>query len=137
MVEFLCKVYRSFVNVFSVIALIIMPIVGFVLFGKTFGWEDFNFGMALLGAIIGFVGCYYFELITIPPLMILFSIDSRLERLEEQVFNISKKDSKLEEKESVNTTNATDNINQSNVWVCTKCGETNPVGTMLCRRCNG
>lgn len=50
-----------------------MPIVGFVFFGENFGEWGFNYEMAFLGGIIGFAGCFIFELLTIPPLMILFS----------------------------------------------------------------
>lgn len=82
MVDFLCKVYRSFVDAISVILLVIASIVGFVYFGNNYGDWDFNYLMALGGAIIGFLGCFIFELIVIPPLMILFTIDSKLEKFE-------------------------------------------------------
>lgn len=39
----------------------------------------------------------------------------------------------LNKKTDAETSSA--NNTQSNVWVCTKCGATNPVGSMLCQHC--
>ena len=77
------KVYKKVTEILCWVLLIATPICGFIGFGFAFDdYVDFNILMALLGAVVGFVVAIIFEFITIPPLMILFEINSKLDFLE-------------------------------------------------------
>ena len=58
--------------------------------------------------------------------------------LNELIFIEENESKKLVEKSSKRSSNgekASEKTDSSDVWICTKCGASNPVGTMLCRKC--
>lgn len=87
MIDFLCKSYERFIDGIVTLLLAITTIIGFILFGKVFGGRGFSLGYALLGAIVGFLSCFILEMFTLPPIMILFNIDSKLGELKSNTFS--------------------------------------------------
>ncbi len=79
MVSFLCKLYKKLMDVIAILLLVISTISGYVVGLIN---DSSNIGNGILGAILGFIICFILELLIIPPITILFSIDSRLENIE-------------------------------------------------------
>ncbi|MBQ2571030.1 MAG: hypothetical protein II579_01030 [Treponema sp.] len=97
----------------------------------------FTWGLYIFASILGLakswvkphwviIGAIILLFLTFPALAIT--------DLTEQVENLKK----LVEKSSKRSSNgekASEKTDSSDVWICTKCGATNPVGTMLCGKC--
>ena len=93
MVKFFCRIYKKAIDIVCVVVLIIGTLYGFICFGNMGGnfYSGFNFGAAFLGGILSFAITFLGLMFTIPPLMVLFSIDGRLENIEKKM-NIEKED---------------------------------------------
>lgn len=97
----------------------------------------FTWGLYIFASILGLakswvkphwviIGAIILLFLTFPALAIT--------DLTEQVENLKK----LVEKSSKRSSNGektSEKTDSSDVWICTKCGATNPVGTMLCGKC--
>lgn len=81
MIDFLIKYYTKFINVLLIILFPLTAALGFYIGGK-FG---FNVWHSLLGALIGLAGTFFIEFLLIPPVMVLFSINSKLAELTDEV----------------------------------------------------
>lgn len=154
MIEWLRDKFASAITFFFVVAIIICTICGGILgytIGETLGCL---IGLAIglfLGIISGILSFGFFATI----IHISESCDdmaSKLDRLYSSqnylAQNISaavSNDKSASENTSssgddeddlvLNDKSSSENTGLSNIWVCTKCGESNPVGTMLCRKC--
>lgn len=77
MVEWLCKIYKGVMDVIAFIILLIFAVIGY-----NFGYKlDYEVWMGVIGIIFGAGIGLVIEIIVIPPLTILFSIDSKLDKL--------------------------------------------------------
>ena len=154
MIEWIRDKFASTITFFFVVAIIICTICGGILgytIGETLGCL---IGLAIglfLGIISGILSFGFFATI----IHISESCDdmaSKLDRLYSSqnylAQNISaavSNDKSASENTSssgddeddlvLNDKSSSENTGLSNIWVCTKCGESNPVGTMLCRKC--
>ena len=93
MVNFFCRIYKKAIDIVCVVVLIIGTLYGFILFGNIFSdfYSGFNFVAAFFGGILSFAITFLTLMFIIPPLMVLFSIDGRLENIEKKM-NIEKED---------------------------------------------
>lgn len=93
MVKFFCRIFKKVIDIVCVVVLIINTLFGFIFFGNSGSdfYGGFNFGSALFGGILSFALTFLILMFVIPPVMILFSIDSRLENIEKKM-NIGKED---------------------------------------------
>lgn len=93
MVKFFCRIYKKAIDIVCVVVLIIGTLFGFIFFGIAGSdfYSGFNFGLALFGGILSFAITFLTLMFIIPPLMVLFSIDGRLENIEKKM-NIEKED---------------------------------------------
>jgi len=73
-----------------------------------------------------FIGAIILLFLTFPSLAIT-DLTKQVENLKKLVEKSSKRSSNGEK--------ASEKTDSSDVWICTKCGASNPVGTMLCRKC--
>lgn len=98
MVEWLCKVYRGFMDFLTIGLLFINTIIGFFIGYSVIGYDDFGYGF--LGGLIGFCITILLEIFLIPPLAILFSIDGRLQKIDDLLDEINNKQSSLKKSEA-------------------------------------
>ena len=98
MVEWLCKVYRGFMDFLTIGLLFINAIIGFFIGYSVIGYDDFGYGFA--GALIGFGVTIILEIFLIPPLAILFSIDGRLQKIDDLLDEINNKQFSLKKSEA-------------------------------------
>ena len=133
MIEWLRDKFASAITFFFVVAVIICTICGGILgytIGETLGCL---IGLAIglfLGIISGILSFGFFATI----IHISESCDdmaSKLDRLYSSQNYLAQNISAAVS----NDKSSSENTGLSNIWVCTKCGESNPVGTMLCRKC--
>lgn len=85
-----------------------------------------------------FIGAIILLFLTFPALAIT-DLSNQVEKLKKLVEKSSIPSSngvqdKIESK-SNDEEDFQDDITGTDVWICTKCGASNPVGTMLCRKC--
>ena len=116
----------------------------------------FTWGLYIFASILGLakswvkphwviIGAIILLFLTFPALAIT-DLTEQVEKLKKQFENLKK----LVEKSSIPSSNGVqdtiesksndeedfeDDISGTPVWFCTKCGASNPVGTMLCRKC--
>ena len=116
----------------------------------------FTWGLYIFASILGLakswvkphwviIGAIILLFLTFPALAIT-DLTEQVEKLKKQFENLKK----LVEKSSIQSSNGVqdkiesksndeedfqDDITGTDVWFCTKCGASNPVGTMLCRKC--
>ena len=107
MVDWLCKIFLKAVNFISILILVLGTIFGYI---SNFH-DSYLFGF--IGAIIGFCLAFLFDVFIIPPIAILFNIDSKLNLLlskkklkfsndnEEKNISDKESDNKIDEKENI------------------------------------
>ena len=77
--EFYVKSYKKIVEIVCWILMIACIIIGFLFFGYLFmDYGNFNFGMACLGAIVGFLFVFILQLFVVAPRIVLFEINEKL-----------------------------------------------------------
>lgn len=83
LVDLFVKNYKRFINSLAVVALALDPIGCFIYFGIKFSGyrSDFHFGYALLGGLIGFLVILIIEAVSLPPMLVLFSINEKIDGL--------------------------------------------------------
>ena len=97
----------------------------------------FTWGLYIFASILGLakswvkphwviIGAIILLFLTFPALAIT-DITEQVENLKKLVEKSTKRSSNGEK--------ASEKTDSSDVWICTKCGATNPVGTMLCGKC--
>ncbi len=127
LVDFFTRLYRDLTEIFCWILLIGAAIGMGILFDGAFRFDAAPF----VGGVVGLVAAFALELTFLPPIMVLFEINDKLEM-------IGKKMDKNNKNDNAGSSKAADEKSaypKSNTWVCKKCGETNPEGAVLCRSC--
>ena len=132
LVSFFTRLYRGLTEVFCWILLIGAAIGMGIVFADSFRFD----GAAFVGGIVGLLIALIFEMLVIPPLMVLFEINDKLEKNKNNSVSVVKSDTVTSPKVTAPLT-ATEKLafQNGNTWVCRKCGETNANGAALCRSC--
>ncbi len=138
MIEWLRNKFASAVAVFFILAVIVCTITGGIS-GYTIGSENNHEGIGfLIGLVIGlFLGIisgilsFGFFATVIHISETCDGMVTRLDRLYSSQNNFAQNVSAAVSNEQ----KSAENSSLSKVWVCSKCGESNPSGTMFCRKC--
>lgn len=129
LVSFFTRLYRELAEFFCWILLI----------GAAIGMGILFDGNPVVGGIVGLVAAFALELTFLPPIMVLFEINDKLEMIGKKIDKNNKNDnagsSKAADERVSKVADEKSAYPKSNTWVCKKCGETNPEGAMLCRSC--
>lgn len=147
MLSFLTRVYRKLTDIFCWVWLIGFTVFMAIVFNESMDWL-FDDWAVFVGVIAGLVIGFWTELIILPPIMVLFEINDKLDFLVRKEKKVSKKDKKNEE-EIITTENEdcveTVDENQKPVmertdddtvfWICTGCGKRNSNTLIYCEHC--
>ena len=147
MLSFLTRVYRKLTDIFCWVWLIGFTVFMAIVFNESMDWL-FDDWAVFVGVIAGLVIGFWTELIILPPIMVLFEINDKLDFLVKKEKKVSKKDKKNEE-EIITTENEdcveTVDENQKPVmertdddnvfWICKGCGEKNWNTLIYCEHC--
>ena len=96
MLSFLTRVYRKLTDIFCWIWLIGFTVFMAIVFNESMDWL-FDDWAVFVGVIAGLVIGFWTELIILPPIMVLFEINDKLDFLVRKEKKVSKKDKKNEE----------------------------------------
>lgn len=147
MLSFLTRVYRKLTDIFCWVWLIGFTVFMAIVFNESMDWL-FDDWAVFVGVIAGLVIGFWTELIILPPIMVLFEINDKLDFLVRKEKKVSKKDKKNEE-EIITAENEdceeTVDENQKPVmertdddtvfWICKGCGEKNWNTLIYCEHC--
>ncbi|MBQ1591090.1 MAG: hypothetical protein II077_03505 [Treponema sp.] len=142
MIEWLRDKFSTAINIFFVLyvafATIFGGIVGYIT-GKGMGGYYHDYGVIgcflgliaglMIGIVVGILAFGFFATI----IHISESCDTMIRKLDS--LNYYQKDFAQNVTSAVAGNKGSSGNNSSDVWVCPKCGETNPAGTMLCGKC--
>lgn len=124
MIDWIEEKFSSVLSVCFVLYVILIAIACGV-----YGFTIADFTGTLLGLLIGTVVGILSGIFTFGLCATIISIAQSNNFILEYLRDISKKN------ENKNTPDNDTAKNNSAVWVCTKCGWTNPAGTHLCEKC--
>lgn len=96
MLSFLTRVYRKLTDIFCWVWLIGFTVFMAIMFNESMDWL-FDDWAVFVGVIAGLVIGFWTELIILPPIMVLFEINDKLDFLVRKEKKVSKKDKKNEE----------------------------------------
>lgn len=96
MLSFLTRVYRKLTDIFCWVWLIGFTVFMAIVFNESMDWL-FDDWAVFVGVIAGLVIGFWTELIILPPIMVLFEINDKLDFLVRKEKKVSKKDKKNEE----------------------------------------
>lgn len=96
MLSFLTRVYRKLTDIFCWVWLIGFTVFMAIVFKESMEWL-FDDWAVFVGVIAGLVIGFWTELIILPPIMVLFEINDKLDFLVRKEKKVSKKDKKNEE----------------------------------------
>ena len=96
MLSFLTRVYRKLTDIFCWVWLIGFTVFMAIVFNESMDWL-FDDWAGFVGVIAGLVIGFWTELIILPPIMVLFEINDKLDFLVRKEKKVSKKDKKNEE----------------------------------------
>ena len=96
MLSFLTRVYRKLTDIFCWVWLIGFTVFMAIVFNESMEWL-FDDWAVFVGVIAGLVIGFWTELIILPPIMVLFEINDKLDFLVRKEKKVSKKDKKNEE----------------------------------------
>lgn len=96
MLSFLTRVYRKLTDIFCWIWLIGFTVFMAIVFNESMDWLFYDWAV-FVGVIAGLVIGFWTELIILPPIMVLFEINDKLDILVRKEKKVSKKDKKNEE----------------------------------------
>ena len=96
MLCFLTSVYRKLTDIFCLVLLIGFTVFMAIVFNESMDWL-FDDWAVFVGVIAGLVIGFWTELIILPPIMVLFEINDKLDFLVRKEKKVSKKDKKNEE----------------------------------------
>ena len=147
MLSFLTRVYRKLTDIFCWVWLIGFTVFMAIVFNESMDWL-FDDWAVFVGVIAGLVIGFWTELIILPPIMVLFEINDKLDFLVKKEKKVSKKDKKNEE-EIITTENedcvekvdenqkpVMERTDDDNVfWICKGCGEKNWNTLIYCEHC--
>ena len=147
MLSFLTRVYRKLTDIFCWVWLIGFTVFMAIVFNESMDWL-FDDWAVFVGVIAGLVIGFWTELIILPPIMVLFEINDKLDFLVRKEKKVSEKDKKNEE-EIITTENedcvekvdenqkpVMERTDDDNVfWICKGCGEKNWNTLIYCEHC--
>lgn len=93
MLSFLTRVYRKLTDIFCWVWLIGFTVFMAIVFKESMEWL-FDDWAVFVGVIAGLVIGFWTELIILPPIMVLFEINDKLDFLVRKEKKVSKKDRK-------------------------------------------
>ncbi len=96
MLSFLTRVYRKLTDIFCWVWLIGFTVFMAIVFKESMEWL-FDDWAVFVGVIVGLIIGFWTELIILPPIMVLFEINDKLDFLVRKEKKVSKKDKKNEE----------------------------------------
>lgn len=96
MLSFLTRVYRKLTDIFCWVWLIGFTVFMAIVFNESMDWL-FDDWAGFVGVIAGLVIGFWTELIILPPIMVLFEINDKLDFLVRKEKKVSEKDKKNEE----------------------------------------
>ena len=96
MLSFLTRVYRKLTDIFCWVWLIGFTVFMAIVFNESMDWLFYDWAV-FVGVIAGLVIGFWTELIILPPIMVLFEINDKLDFLVRKEKKVSKKDKKNEE----------------------------------------
>ncbi len=96
MLSFLTRVYRKLTDIFCWVWLIGFTVFMAIVFKESMDWLFYDWAV-FVGVIAGLVIGFWTELIILPPIMVLFEINDKLDFLVRKEKKVSKKDKKNEE----------------------------------------
>lgn len=96
MLSFLTRVYRKLTDIFCWVWLIGFTVFMAIVFNESMDWLFYDWAV-FVGVIAGLVIGFWTELIILPPIMVLFEINDKLDFLVRKEKNVSEKDKKNEE----------------------------------------
>ena len=96
MLSFLTRVYRKLTDIFCWVWLIGFTVFMAIVFNESMDWLFYDWAV-FVGVIAGLVIGFWTELIILPPIMVLFEINDKLDILVRKEKKVSKKDKKNEE----------------------------------------
>lgn len=94
MLSFLTRVYRKLTDIFCWVWLIGFTVFMAIVFNESMDWL-FDDWAVFVGVIAGLVIGFWTELIILPPIMVLFEINDKLDFLVRKGKNVSEKDKKV------------------------------------------
>lgn len=96
MLSFLTRVYRKLTDIFCWVLLIGFTVFMAIVFNESMDWLFYDWAV-FVGVIAGLVIGFWTELIILPPIMVLFEINDKLDFLVRKEKKVSEKDKKNEE----------------------------------------
>lgn len=140
MISFLVNCYRGIVEFFAWVFLIGFTILMAIVL-------EYYVESYFFAGLIGLISAFFIEISIIPPVMILYDINSKLDKTNaelkdlstiKQLLRDSENETKKEKSEVVRKNPlpiANVNINSGSKWVCKKCGTENSLNSDFCKDC--
>ena len=143
MIEWLRDKFASAITFFFVVAVILCTICGGIsgyTIGKALGGYYNNYGGigCLIGLAIGLFLGIISGILSFGFFATIIHISETCDGIASKLYRLCSSQNNLVQNVSAAVSNdksSSENTSLSNIWVCTKCGESNPVGTMVCRKC--
>lgn len=133
MIEWLRDKFASAITFFFVVAVILCTICG--------GISGYSIGKAL-GCLIGLAIGLFLGIISGILIYGFFAtiihISETCDGMARKLDRLYSSQNNLAQNVSASVSNdksSSENTSLSNIWVCSKCSESNPVGTLFCRKC--
>ena len=138
--KFICKgeVFdmKAFFKVFVRIGCV-LDVIACTIGGMRMGVETHSLGLIFLGLVLGFIAGIFNASIIFGALLTFISIDDNLADVNKKLTKIEGR-LKYESSSNVKSESSSSSAvtyTEDNVWVCSKCGATNPSGTKICKSC--
>lgn len=129
------KIFEKLIIFFFVITIISCSVLGGI-----YGYSIGDIIGLIIGLIAGFACGFFGGILIYGFYATIIFISNKCEVIEEELYNLN-----LVQKEhsNVSNTNNNNNYNKDTIeplenptsWVCLKCGELNPIGTTVCKKC--
>ena len=144
MIVWLRDKFAPAITFFFVVAVILCTICGGIsgyIIGKALGDYNNNYGGigCLIGLPIGLFLGIISGILSFGFFATIIHISESCDDMAYKVDRLYSSQNNLAQNVSAAVSNdktSSENTSLSNIWVCPKCGESNPVGTLLCRKCD-
>ena len=116
----------------------VLDVIACTIGGMGMGVATHSPGLIFLGLVLGFIAGIFNASIIFGALFTFISIDDNLAAVNNKLTKIEgrlKYESSSNVKSESSPSSATVTHTEDNVWVCSKCGATNPSGTKICKSC--
>lgn len=136
MIEWLRDKFAAVITFFFVVVVILCTICGGIS-GYTIGWyNDYGGIGCLIGLAIGLFPGIISGILSFGFFATIIHISETCDGMAGKLDRLYSSQNNLEQNVSAAVSNdksSSESTSLSNIWVCPKCGESNPVGTFLCR----